>query len=174
MNDTGVLYADQDLDAARHGPAAAALERVYDGEFGQPYVSDYSYDEAATLTRMRSGSFGPAKERERTLRGVEPYPSTDELRRVSAAVFADAGDVVERYDDQELRVTDATTVALCRRHDIDGVLRFDDEFDGLVPRTEPPEITESNDRERRSWAASDRCLTGKPTDTHLPPEISTQ
>ena len=95
---------------------------------------------------MRSGSFGPAKELGRKLRGVEPYPSAYEMLRVSAAVFADAVDVFERYDDQELSFTDATTVALCRRHDIDGVLSFDDDCNGLVPRIDPAEITESNDR----------------------------
>lgn len=47
--DTGVLYADQDLDASRHDAASNALESVYDGEFGEPYVSDYSYDDAVTL-----------------------------------------------------------------------------------------------------------------------------
>jgi len=39
--DTGVLYADHDTDATRHEVAAQALEAVYDGEVGQPYISDY-------------------------------------------------------------------------------------------------------------------------------------
>jgi predicted nucleic acid-binding protein len=39
--DTGVLYADHDTDATRHEAAAGALERVYDGEFGQPCVICY-------------------------------------------------------------------------------------------------------------------------------------
>ena len=38
--DTGVLYADHDTDASRHGEASNALEAVYRGEFGTPYVSD--------------------------------------------------------------------------------------------------------------------------------------
>ena len=49
--DTGVLYADHDTDATRHGVAAEALEAVYDGELGHPYISDYVFDEAITLTR---------------------------------------------------------------------------------------------------------------------------
>ncbi|MCG1002005.1 MULTISPECIES: hypothetical protein [Halobacterium] len=55
--DTGVLYADHDTDAARHDAASDTLDAVYDGEFGQPYVSDYVYDEAVTLTLVRSGLF---------------------------------------------------------------------------------------------------------------------
>ena len=54
--DTGVLYADHDTEASRHEAAQRALEVVYDGEFGQPYVSDYIFDEAVTLTQRRAGA----------------------------------------------------------------------------------------------------------------------
>ncbi|SMO84996.1 hypothetical protein SAMN06264867_111102 [Halorubrum cibi] len=60
-----------------------------------------------------------------------------EMLRVSNASFADSVDVFERYDDQELSFTDATTVGLCDRHDIDAVLSFDDDFDGVVNRIDP-------------------------------------
>ncbi len=40
--DTGVLYADHDTDATRHDAAGEALEVVYDGEFGAPYITDTS------------------------------------------------------------------------------------------------------------------------------------
>jgi hypothetical protein len=66
--DTGVLCTDHDTDATRHEAASDALDAVYDGEFGQPYVSDYVYDEAVTLTLTRSDSFPAAKR----LRGVDP------------------------------------------------------------------------------------------------------
>ena len=138
--DTGVLYADHDLDASRHDAASGALNAVYDGELGQPYVSDYIYDEAVTLTLTRGGSFTPARRLGEKIRGVDPYPSAYELLRVSEAVFNDAVDVFERYDDQTLSFTDATTVALCRRHDIDAVLSFDDDFDGIVNRIDPGSV----------------------------------
>jgi hypothetical protein len=135
--DTGVLYADHDRDASRHDVASDALETVYDGELGLPFVSDYVYDEAVTLTLRRAGSFSAAKRLGDRLRGVDPYPAAYELLHVSAAVFADAVDVFERDDDQRLSFTDATTVALCRRHDVDSVLSFDDDFDGFVERIDP-------------------------------------
>ena len=135
--DTGVLYADHDRDAARHEDASAALDTVYDGDFGQPYVSDYIYDEAVTLTLRRSTAFEPAKRLGEKLRGVDPYPKAYELLRVSPAVFADSVEIFERYDDQALSFTDATTVALYRRHDLDAVLSFDDDFDGIVRRIDP-------------------------------------
>jgi len=138
--DTGVLYADHDRNASRHDAASTALDAVYDGEFGQPYVSDYVYDEAVTLTLKRGGAFAPARRIGEKIRGVDPYPKAYELLRVSAAVFDDAVDAFERYDDQALSFTDATTVALCGRHDIDAVLSFDDDFDGVTERIDPRSV----------------------------------
>lgn len=135
--DTGVLYADHDTDATRHDAASVALGAVYDGEFGHPYVSDYVFDESITLTRRRTGSFGAAKTISDRLRGQGQYPPVYEMLRVSAAVFADAVDVFERYADQSLSFTDATSVALLDRHGIDGILSFDDDFDGIVQRFDP-------------------------------------
>lgn len=138
--DTGVLYADHDEGSTRHETALAAINAVYDGTLGQPYVSDYIYDEVVTLTLKRSGVYQAARNLGRRLRGVDPYSRYYEFLEVSAAVFADAVEVFEQYEDQQLSFTDATTVALCRRHDIDGVLSFDDDFDGLIGRYEPEEF----------------------------------
>lgn len=137
--DTGVLYADHDTDAARHEAASAALQTVYDGEFGLPYVSDYIYDEAVTLT-LKRGGFTPAAQLGERLRGSGQYPQVYRMVSVSGAVFADAVDIFERYDNQQLSFTDATTVALCERHAIDAVMSFDDDFDGVVNRVNPSVI----------------------------------
>lgn len=138
--DTGVLYADHDTDATRHDAASEALEAVYDGEFEHPYVSDYVFDEVITLTRNRTGSFSAAKQLSDRLRGHDQYPRVYETLHVSTAVFTDAIAVFERYDDQALSFTDATSVALINRHGIDRVLSFDDEFDGVVSRIDPENV----------------------------------
>lgn len=138
--DTGVLYADHDTDAARHEAAADALSAVYDGEFGQPYVSDYIYDEAVTLTLKRCGSFLPAKRLGERLRGAGQYPDAYELLQVTRPVFENAIEWFEQYDDQQLSFTDATTIALARHHDVDTVLSFDDDFAGLVDWTDPSTV----------------------------------
>jgi predicted nucleic acid-binding protein len=100
----------------------------------------YIYDETVTLTLTRGESFVAAKHIGEKLRGDGPYPQTYELLRVSTAVFADAVDLFERYDDQAVSFTDATTVALAARHDIDCVISFDDDFDGIVDRVDPATI----------------------------------
>jgi len=138
--DTGVLYAEHDTDAARHEMAVDAIEAVYDGELGQPFISDYVFDEAITLTRRRTGSFASAKQLSDRLRGRNEYPHVFEMEYVTASVFSDAVTVFEQYDDQQLSFTDATIVALAEQHDIDHVLSFDDDFDGVVDRTDPPAL----------------------------------
>jgi predicted nucleic acid-binding protein len=97
-----------------------------------------SFDEVITPTRRRTGSNGAAKRSSDRLRGHEGYPRVYELLQVSTAVFTDALAVFERYDDQTLSFTDATTAALVDRHAIDGVLSFDD-FNGAVQRFDPGE-----------------------------------
>ena len=138
--DTGVLYADHDTDAVRHEVASEALDTVYDGEWGTPFVSDFIYDEAVTLTLVRGGSFAPAKRLGERLRGVDPYPPVYGMLHVSPAVFEQAVDVFERYDDQGLSFTDATTVALCAFHDVDAVMSFDTDFEGVVDRIDPEAV----------------------------------
>lgn len=141
--DTGVLYADHDTAATRHQAASDGLDAVYDGEFGAPYVSDYIYDEAVTLTLKRGGSFSDAESLGKRLRGVDPYPQLYEMLHVSAIVFDTAVGAFEQYHDQELSFTDATTVALADRHDIDYVMSFDDDFDGVVERVDPFAVSDS-------------------------------
>jgi predicted nucleic acid-binding protein len=138
--DTGVLYADHDTDATRHDTASEALDAVYDGVLGQPYVSDFLYDEAVTLTMTRVGSHKAARTLGRRGRGADAYPGVYELVNVDRQAFEAAVECFERYDDQSLSFTDATTVALCERRGFDGVLSFDDDFDGLVDRFDPAEI----------------------------------
>lgn len=135
--DTGVLYAHHDADASRHDAALGAMNAVNRGSYGQPYVSDYVYDEAVTLTRARAGGFGPAREISRRICGVGEYPSVLEMVHVTPGRFREAVDAFERYDDQSLSFTDATTVALVDHRDLDAVLSFDDDFDGLVERVDP-------------------------------------
>lgn len=135
--DTGVLYAEYDDDATRHEAAAEALEAVYEGRLGQPLVSDYVYDESVTLALKRTGSHEAAATLGARIRGDRSFPDTYEMHYVTPAVFDDATTLFERYHDQGLSFTDVTSVALCERHKIDTVLSFDDDFDGVVDRTDP-------------------------------------
>ena len=134
--DTGVLYAHHDTDAERHELAKNALTEVLKGTHGQPFVTDYIYDETVTLTRYRMKCHDEAKTvSDRIL-------ETDAIRflHVSQGVFEKAVGVFEKYDDQSLSFTDATVVAVAEEHGIDKVLSFDDDFDGVVDRLDPESL----------------------------------
>lgn len=135
--DTGVLYADHDRDAARHQSAETALTAVYRGEYGQPYVTDYLFDEAVTVALRRTGRHAAAVTLGRRLRGADDYPTVFEILRIDRATFGDAIELFEAYDDQALSFTDATSIAVCEARGIDGILSFDDDFDGLITRYDP-------------------------------------
>ena len=138
--DTGVLFAYHDTDAPRHDEAVSALNPVYDGELGQPFVSDYIYDEAVTLTLKRTDSFDAAASMGERIRGVGQFPTIYELVHVTTAVFDETVSIFERYDDQGLSFTDTSSIALVERRGLDSVLSFDDDFDGLVDRIDPESL----------------------------------
>lgn len=74
------------------------------------------------------------------LRSTKPTSTTFSLLFVGREQFFDAVALRERYDDQPLSFTDATTLALVDAHDIDHVLSFDDDFDGLADRLDPADL----------------------------------
>jgi predicted nucleic acid-binding protein len=72
--DSGVFYAQTDRAANRHETAKAALTGIFAGTYGQPFTSDYVYDEAVTLTLARTAEYEKAKRVGRRIRGAGDFP----------------------------------------------------------------------------------------------------
>jgi len=140
--DSGVFYAHADSSAERHSSAVRAFDALIDGAYGQPYTTDYVYDETVTLTLRRTSRFERAATVGRRIRGDGGFPDLVRIEHVTPPVFEAAVDVFERYDDQELSFTDATTVAVADELDVDAVVSFDDDFDGIVEWIEPASMDE--------------------------------
>jgi predicted nucleic acid-binding protein len=140
--DTGVFYAHHDTDATRHDTAVEALSTVIQSPaYGWVTTSEYVYDETVTLTQRRMGDPNAGVEVGRRIRG-DGYPDVIELLRPTQTVFDDAVAVYEQYTDQALSFTDAVTVATVAFHDIDTVLSFDDDFDGVTDRLSPATVVD--------------------------------
>ena len=77
------------------------------------------------------------------IRGVDPYPAGIDLIHTTRSRFDEAVERFEEYADHGLSFTDVTTVVLVEHHDIDAVLSFDDDFDGLVDRLDPSAVERS-------------------------------
>lgn len=135
--DTGVLYAHHDTDAERHDDDVVAFDELLDGKHGQPYTSDYMFDETVTLTRVRTGSFEAADVVASRILGEDRFPDVFEVINVEPDDVRAALETFRRYDDHDLSITDATTLYLCESRGIDAVLSFDSDFDGLLERIEP-------------------------------------
>ena len=140
--DTGVFYAHHDTTASRHETAVTALTHVLrEAEHGRVMTSEYVYDEVVTLTQKRTGSVADGIAIGRRIRGEE-YPDAIELLYSSPTLFETAVEAYETYADHDLSFTDAMTVAMSDYHDIDAVLSFDDDFDGVVDRLVPEGLAE--------------------------------
>lgn len=138
--DTGLFYAQHDRDASRHRTATRAFDEVLSSNYGKLYTSDYVYNECVTLTRKRTGRFRHAQRVGNCIRGVGEFPNVVELLNVSNDLFARSIETYERYRDHDLSFTDASTIAFVEHRNIDPVLAFDDDFDGLVPRIDPKAV----------------------------------
>lgn len=139
--DTGVFYAHHDTDASRHDVATTALPTVLkSAEYGRILTSEYVYDEAVTLTYRRTNRMEDAIELGRRIRGVGTYPDSIDLLHSSRSLFEEATDLFEEYADHGLSFTDVMTIVLVEYHDIDSVLSFDDDFDGIIDRRAPKTI----------------------------------
>ncbi|QGN07668.1 PIN domain-containing protein [Halorhabdus sp. CBA1104] len=139
--DTGLFYALQNERATRHEVAKAAFETVLSSECGLIFTSDYVFDETVTLVRARTDSYDEAQQVADRILGRGAFPSAIDCLVTDQADFERAVDTFERYDDHDLSFTDATTIALVEDRDIDHVLAFDDDFDGIVDRLDPGEIS---------------------------------
>ncbi len=138
--DTGVFFAHHDRAAARHEAALSAMQTVLSGRYGRPITSDYILDEAVTLTRSRTGRQDHAAAIANRILGRGQFPDRIELVTIEQRLLQRSLAVFERYDDHELSFTDASTVAVCERHEIDAVCSFDDDFDGICERVDPRSI----------------------------------
>ena len=55
--DTCLIYANYDEDDPNHKLSRSIFKRIFKGEYAQPVILDFVYDELLTLTYMRTKNF---------------------------------------------------------------------------------------------------------------------
>lgn len=131
--DTGVLVAFLNERDARHARAKELVEALMGGRHGTPFVSDYILDEAYTLLRVRTGRLDLLSRLWDLLR-FRDREGLLVLEFLTPEDFWATVDMLADRRDQPLSFTDGTSLTLLRRMGLDGIVSFDDDFDGLATR----------------------------------------
>lgn len=122
--DTGGLLAYFD----RHEPRHRAVAEYIDTGTDTLVVSAYVIAELDYLLMTRHGVAGELESLRRLAGGAY------ELAQLTEADLASCADVIERYADQEIGVTDASLVVLAKRYQTRRILTLDHRhFDVLRP-----------------------------------------
>jgi predicted nucleic acid-binding protein len=134
--DTNLFVAFANRKDRDHARAVQLFERVRKGEFGQPYTSDYIFDEALTVTLVRTGKVANAIKIGKLILGAkeEAIPVLAKVLRVDEHLFSESWRNFERGKLRDLSFTDQTILSLMKEHSLDYLLSFDKGFDGLVAR----------------------------------------
>mgnify|MGYP000445087251 CR=1 FL=1 len=128
--DTGVFVAARNRSDINHVRAVKLLKKALKGEYGEPYTSDYVFDEAVTVALVRTGSPRIALDIGNFILSSRKL----KILYVDKAVFKEAWSIFAKYSSKGLSFTDATTVALMRFYGINYIMSFDKHFNGIVPK----------------------------------------
>lgn len=134
--DSNIFIAFANERDRDHARSVGLIDRLRRGEFGQPYSSDYVFDEAVTTALIRTGRLDAAVKVGKIILGSkeESIPSLVRLIRVDERTFAEAWAVFKTGRFEGLSFTDHTILAQLREFKIDFLISFDKGFDGLAAR----------------------------------------
>lgn len=121
--DTGMFYALQNVQDEKHPAAKDIIGRIHKGQYGQAFTSDYVVDEAVTLVHARTKN---RFESQLMLDKLLNSPSVFEIINVTENDFYEAAHEYKKCD--SLSFTDASTLALMRKHRISHLASFDNGF----------------------------------------------
>lgn len=119
-----------------HQRSVELVDRLRRGEFGQPYTSDYVFDETVTATLVRTGRQEAAVKAGKLVLGSkeESIPRLARFVRVDERAFGEAWANLKSLRFTRLSFTDYTILAQMNDLKIHAVLSFDSGFDGIVTR----------------------------------------
>ena len=136
--DSGFFIALGNASDRDHEQVVSLADRIRKGEFGQPFTSDYVFDEAVTATLVRTGRVDKAVQIGRMILGyeAEDVRPLARLLAVGERAFNEAWQNFSagKYKKKSLSFTDHTILAQIRELGIDAIASMDGGFDGLVSR----------------------------------------
>ena len=136
--DTNMFVSVANKKDQDHKRAVRLFDRIRKGEFGQPYTSDYVFDEALTVTLMRTRRLESAVNVGKLILGSkrEAIPALARLIRVDERIFSESWRVFQSGKLKGLSFTDHTILSQIKEYQLEYVISLDRDFDGLVARIE--------------------------------------
>ncbi len=127
MVDTGFFVAFINEDDTHHPDAQRIFSECLGGRDPKLVTSDYILDEAVTLIRKRTKSY------ELSVKVIKMITESRwlSLEIIEEDIVMKAKDMYIEYDDKDLSFTDIVSAACVLEKGFDGIISFDDDFDGI-------------------------------------------
>jgi uncharacterized protein len=134
--DTNMFVSFINKKDQNHKIAYEIFDRVRRGEFGQPYTSDYVFDEALTVALMRTRRLEESIKIGKLILGSksEGIPALARLVHVDERTFEESWNVFQSRKYSKLSFTDHTLLSQMKAYHLEYLISFDTGFDGLVTR----------------------------------------
>ena len=121
--DTSFLVALANADDKNHRSAQSVKARIVNKELGQPYISDYIFDELVTF--LKAKHVRPEKIEE--FGGSLLKDESIKLLKVESVVFLQSWELFKKS--AGLSFTDCTSIALAGQFGIKNIASYDSDFD---------------------------------------------
>lgn len=128
--DTGIFVAARNKRDMNHRRAVNLLKEALKGSYEAMYTSDYIFNEAVTVALMRTRNPKIAIDIGNFILSSKRL----QIINIDRAIFNEAWNIFIKYAGRKISFTDATSIAIMKRHNIDYIISFDKHFDGIVSR----------------------------------------
>jgi len=128
--DTSGIVAVRNEDDINHEKAKTIMKSILKTKYGACYTSDYVFDEAVTITLVRTKKMELAVDvgnyilKSKSI--IKLFTSMDD--------FYEAWNLFLKYKDKKLSFIDCSILSLVNRLKIEYIFSFDKHFDGLITR----------------------------------------
>jgi len=128
--DTGIFIALRNADDEKHQRSKELMMKALKADYGRIYTSDYIIDEAVTAALVRTRRHDLALD---IGKYIIESPRITKLW-TTKEIFELAWQKFKILKDKPLSFTDCTTLAHIQKNQINQILSFDSDFDGLLQR----------------------------------------
>jgi hypothetical protein len=134
--DTGVFIGYVNEKDKNHDAAVNLLEGIMMNRYRTPFTFDYIFDEAVTVALYRTKDIRKAIDVGDLIVGNEEKGMTRfiNILSVSKSIFSEAWKLFLKYPDKMLSFTDCSSIAIIKGREIDYIVSFDKDFEGIVNR----------------------------------------